>query len=73
MGSLLLSCFLGYSCPLDIDYVYLFSSQKKYVYGDINSISTVNRQVVDEFMHGRFWALLLCDICFKGEEEDKEA
>ena len=24
----------------------------------------IMRQSVDEFMHGRFWAILMCDICF---------
>ncbi len=25
----------------------------------------ITRQSVDEFMHGRFWAILMCDICFR--------
>jgi hypothetical protein len=27
----------------------------------------ITRKAVDEFMHNRFWAILLCDLCF-GEE-----
>ena len=25
----------------------------------------ITKQAVDEFMHGRFWAILMCDICFR--------
>jgi hypothetical protein len=26
----------------------------------------ITRKDVDRFMGGRFWAILLCDVCFKG-------
>jgi hypothetical protein len=29
--------------------------------------SHITREMVDEFMHGRFWAILMCDSCFRRE------
>jgi hypothetical protein len=29
--------------------------------------SHITRKAVDEFMHNRFWAILLCDLCFGRE------
>ena len=33
----------------------------------------VTHQAIDEFMHNRFWAILICDICFQEEQENKQA
>ena len=29
----------------------------------------ITREAVDEFMNGRFWAILMCDLCFRAEQE----
>jgi hypothetical protein len=31
----------------------------------------ITRNSVDEFMHDRFWAILICDLCFQAEQEVK--
>jgi len=32
----------------------------------------ITRKAVDEFMHHRFWAILMCDICFRGEQDNMQ-
>jgi hypothetical protein len=29
----------------------------------------ITREAADEFMNGRFWAILMCDLCFRAEQE----
>ncbi len=50
---------------MDIDNVHLFSSQKEYTKGGLNSFRTIIRQVMDEFLQMRFWFICKIVTCFQ--------